>query len=72
MLGRFLQGVGAAMLYATQTALVSSVYPLKNGKAIGITLSAVYLGLAVGPSLGGVIMEYLSWRLNFVYTCLSH
>ena len=67
MLGRFLQGVGAAMLYATQTALVSSVYPAKErGKAIGITLSAVYLGLAVGPSLGGVIMEYLSWRLNFV------
>ena len=30
MLGRFLQGVGAAMLYATQTALVSSVYPAKE------------------------------------------
>ena len=72
MLGRFLQGVGAAMLYATQTALVSSVYPAKErGKAIGITLSAVYLGLAIGPSLGGVIMEYLSWRLNFGFTLAS-
>ena len=67
LLGRFLQGVGAAMLYATQTAMVSSVYPAKErGKAIGITLSAVYLGLALGPTLGGVVMEYLNWRLNFV------
>ena len=48
LLGRFLQGIGAAMLYATQTAMVSSVYPAKErGKAIGITLSAVYLGLAL-------------------------
>ena len=67
LLGRFLQGFGAAMLYATQTAMVSSVYPAKErGKAIGITLSAVYLGLALGPTLGGIVMEYLNWRLNFV------
>ena len=67
LLGRFLQGIGAAMLYATQTAMVSSVYPAKErGKAIGITLSAVYLGLALGPTLGGIVMEYLNWRLNFV------
>lgn len=67
LLGRFLQGIGAAMLYATQTAMVSSVYPAKErGKAIGITLSAVYLGLALGPILGGIVMEYFSWRINFV------
>ena len=67
LLGRAFQGFGAAMLYATQTAMVSSVYPAKErGKAIGITLAAVYLGLALGPTLGGIVMQYLSWRFNFV------
>ena len=67
LLGRAFQGFGAAMLYATQTAMVSSVYPAKErGKAIGITLAAVYLGLALGPTLGGIVMQHLGWRFNFV------
>ena len=64
--GRFLQGVSAAMLYATQVAIVSSVFPpSQRGKAIGLVVSAVYAGLMAGPVLGGVVTDYFGWRANF-------
>ena len=49
---RFLQGFGAAMLYATQMALISSVFPKDTrGQAISWVISLIYVGLAVGPLL---------------------
>lgn len=65
--GRILQGVCAAMLYATNVAIVSSVFPpAKRGTAIGYTVSAIYLGLALGPVLGGFLIELSSWRATFL------
>ena len=67
LLGRFLQGVSAAMLYATQIAIISSVFPPdQRGKAIGLVVSAVYIGLAAGPLLGGVATDWFGWRANFL------
>jgi EmrB/QacA subfamily drug resistance transporter len=64
---RFLQGVSAAMLYATQIALVSSVYPTrKRGKVIGRVVSAIYIGLATGPLLGGYAIDLVGWRASFL------
>lgn len=60
---RLLQGVGAAMLFATGVAILSSVYPREQrGRVIGLTVSAVYLGLTVGPMIGGFVTEHLGWR----------
>ncbi|MGB1882977.1 MAG: MFS transporter, partial [Gammaproteobacteria bacterium] len=43
LFGRFLQGVFAAMVFATNVAIVSSVYPpAKRGTAIGYAVSAIY------------------------------
>ena len=65
--GRLLQGVCAAMLYATNVALISSVYPPnRRGTAIGYTVSAIYFGLAVGPVLAGALIELFSWRATFL------
>lgn len=65
--GRFLQGVSAAMLYATQMAIVSSVFPQEQrGKAIGMVVATVYVGLATGPLLGGIATDMLGWRANFL------
>ena len=64
---RFLQGSSAAMLYATQVAIVSSVFPTKQrGRAIGLTVSMIYLGLTCGPLVGGYCTELFGWRANFV------
>lgn len=66
IVSRFLQGVSAAMLYATQIAIVSSVFPpQQRGRAIGMTVSMVYLGLSLGPVAGGFLVEYFGWRASF-------
>lgn len=64
---RFLQGVGAAMLYATQIAIVSSVFPpAQRGRTIGLTVSMIYLGLSFGPLAGGFLVEHYGWRASFL------
>ena len=64
---RFLQGMSAAMLYATQIAIVSSVFPpKKRGHAIGQTVSLIYLGLAGGPLIGGIVVDLFGWRGSFL------
>ena len=64
---RFLQGFGAAMLYATQMAIVSSVFPAATrGRVIGLVVSVIYFGLAGGPLLGGLLVDQLGWRANFL------
>ena len=50
LLCRVLQGVGAAMIFGTGIAILSSVFPPeKRGKVLGLSVSFVYLGLTVGP-----------------------
>ena len=64
---RFLQGVSAAMLYATQVAIVTSVFPpAKRGQAIGLTVSTIYLGLTIGPVIGGYVIDTFGWRACFM------
>lgn len=63
---RFLQGVGAAMIMATATAIVTAAFPPKErGKALGINAMAVYIGLTLGPPLGGLLTGSLGWRSIF-------
>ncbi len=65
--GRFLQGMSAAMLYATQMAIVTSVFPAhQRGRMIGLVVSSVYVGLAAGPLLGGFVIDTLGWRYSFL------
>ncbi len=64
---RALQGVGGAMTFATVTALLSGVYPPgERGRVLGINVSAVYIGLSLGPVVGGVLTERFGWRSVFV------
>lgn len=63
---RVVQGLGSAMIFGTGVAIVTSVFPPgERGKALGIYITAVYLGLSLGPFLGGVMTQYLSWRSIF-------
>lgn len=66
ILFRFIQGVGAAFTSTTGPAiLVSSFMPQFRGRVLGMSVSAVYLGLAFGPFVGGLLTQYLGWRSIF-------
>ncbi|HNY49953.1 MAG TPA: MFS transporter [Smithella sp.] len=66
---RALQGIGGAMIFSTGTAMLISAYPLgERGKILGINITAVYVGLTVGPFIGGILTQYLGWRYIFLFT----
>jgi EmrB/QacA subfamily drug resistance transporter len=66
---RVLQGAGAAMTVTTGMAIVTSVFPpQRRGKAIGIYVAAVYVGLSAGPFGGGVLAQHFGWRTIFMVT----
>lgn len=63
---RVLQGIGAAAVQAVGPAIISSTFGAKErGKALGVNAISVSVGLALGPTLGGVIAEVASWRWIF-------
>lgn len=64
---RIFQGAGSAMIFGTAVAIVTSVFPVgERGKALGINVAAVYLGLTLGPSLGGFLIQHFGWRSIFL------
>jgi EmrB/QacA subfamily drug resistance transporter len=68
---RVLQAFGAAAMFATsQAILVDTVPAHRRGRAIGMSVGAVYAGLSVGPLLGGVITHYMNWRWIFAFAGL--
>jgi EmrB/QacA subfamily drug resistance transporter len=63
---RAIQGAGAAFIGATSTAIITDTFPSKErGKALGINTMSVYVGLSVGPSLGGFLTFAYGWRSIF-------
>lgn len=71
MLARFIQGVATAMIFGTGMALLVSCYPPSmRGKIIGFVSSSVYIGLSIGPFLGGVITKFTSWHYIFFFTSI--
>jgi len=66
---RAIQGIGSAMVFGTGIAIITSVYPPKErGKAIGISVTSVYVGLSLAPFLGGILTQYLGWQAIFYIT----
>ena len=64
---RILQGIGSAMIFGTGTAILVSVFPAQErGKILGINAASVYLGLSLGPFLGGLLTEFFGWRSLFL------
>lgn len=63
---RVIQGIGGAMMFGTGTAMITSAFPPEQrGRALGINVSAVYLGLTLAPLLGGFLTDYFGWRSIF-------
>lgn len=66
IVSRIGQGIGSTMVAATGTAIITSVFPAsKRGRALGLNVSGVYIGLSAGPFVGGFLAEHLGWRSIF-------
>ena len=67
ILARVLLGVGGAMFFGTGVAILTSVFPAgERGKALGINLGAVYMGMSSGPFVGGILTQNFGWRSIFL------
>lgn len=63
---RVIQGIGGAMIFGTGVAILTSVFsPGERGRALGINVASVYLGLSLGPFLGGFLTHHFGWRSIF-------
>ncbi|HTZ19572.1 MAG TPA: MFS transporter [Opitutaceae bacterium] len=61
--GRVLQGIGGAMAFPTAIAILTEAFPREQrGKALGINVTSTYLGLSLGPVLGGLLVHAWGWR----------
>lgn len=67
LLLRVIQGLSAAMIFATNTAILLSIFPpAERGKALGNLTAGVYVGLSAGPVIGGMLNHYLGWQSIFL------
>ena len=65
---RIFQGLSSAMIFGTSMAILTSVFkPGERGRAMGINLTATYLGLSCAPPIGGLLTQYLGWRSIFAF-----
>nr|WP_287413403.1 MFS transporter [Pseudodesulfovibrio sp.] len=63
---RVIQGIGAAMIMALGFAIVTEAFPAKErGRAIGILSALCGVAIALGPVIGGVLIERFSWQWIF-------
>ena len=66
---RALQGIGAAIMMALTMAFVGETVPkAKTGSAMGLLGTMSAIGTALGPSLGGLLIEGLGWQAIFLVT----
>lgn len=62
---RAVQGLGAAMIFANTPAIISQNFQRQRGQALGLLATTVYLGLSLGPSVGGWLAEEFGWQIVF-------
>ena len=63
---RCFQGLGGALLFSVNTAMLTHAFSARErGRALGYNAILVALGVSVGPTLGGLITEYLTWHWIF-------
>src|SRR5947209_5690025 len=66
ILARLFQGIGGALIFSVNVAMITSAFPShERGLALGLNAVVVSLGVAAGPTIGGFITQYLTWRWIF-------
>jgi MFS transporter, DHA2 family, methylenomycin A resistance protein len=66
--GRVIAGVGAALLLPSSLAIIRVVWPepAARGRVLGVWASCNGLAFAIGPTLGGILIEQYGWRSVFL------
>ena len=66
VLARIFQGLGGALIFAPGLAIITDAFPpAGRGRALGFNAVVFAMGTSLGPTLGGLITEQLSWRWIF-------
>lgn len=69
VLGRGIIGIGAASLATMSVALITDVTPKESrGTVMGYNTMFIYMGLSLGPAIGGTLNDLIGWRLLFLLT----
>src|SRR6478752_1102685 len=64
---RIAQGMGAAFIMPLSLSLISNAFPpQERGKALGIWSAISVSGLALGPIVGGLLVQYANWHWVFI------
>lgn len=72
LIARAIQGIGGSAIFATSVAILTSVFPLEErGKVLGINTASIYLGLSLGPVLGGLLTQYAGWKSIFIISSIT-
>ncbi len=71
LIGRAVQAIGATMTFVTNVSMITAEIPASNrGKALGINVTGVYIGITISPTISGILSHNLSWRFVFIITII--
>ncbi len=67
LVGRLVSGIGSAITMALNQGIIAEAFLNgERGKALGMNGSLVALGMMIGPSIGGLIVDNFSWNAIFL------
>lgn len=67
ILFRALQGVGATFAFVSGMSIITAYSPPdKKAYYIGHVMSVAFVGMAIGPIIGGILVQYLTWHWIFI------